>query len=428
VILRTSLVSYAVLSTLALAATGCAVAHDATSDASLYDIASHGRAFRSMRLGQPADAEASSEAPSVLDGSLPTTSPSGAHLEDYGGPVLVNVEVVPVYWSAGVAHQTELDAFYASFPSSSFYDMLAQYRSIGRGTSGTSFVANQSSTTVSDADIQAALRAMFDAGQVAKPDANSYYPVHFPPGVSVTDPSGDRSCVQFCAYHGTFQYNGLDVSYGVIPDQGGGCAGGCGSNFQRVNNLTSVASHELVEATTDPGVGLAAGYASPLAWYDQTNGEIGDICNAQQVTIFAADGSTLVVQKEFSNADSNCTWGVVDEHRLPMDGTCHSPGTVLAQHSLETLVFQTDGNLVLYKTTSGTPKSVWATGTNGKGATSVCLQADGNLVVKGGGRALWTSNTGGSGSTTLGLQTDCDLVLSSAQHAAMWSTRTSPCN
>ena len=44
----------------------------------------------------------------------------------------------------------------------------------------------------------------------------------------------------------------------------------------------------------------------PLAWYDGTNGEIGDICNAQQGTFVGTDAVTYTVQKQFSNAAADC--------------------------------------------------------------------------------------------------------------------------
>jgi hypothetical protein len=120
--------------------------------------------------------------------------------------------------------------------------------------------------------------------------------------MSITAPDGSRSCVQFCAYHGTFVRNGVNVNYGVVPDIGqSGCNGGCGGSTV-TNNTNSVASHELVEATTDPAVGLATVFGPPLGWYDQVdNGEIGDICNAQQGTT-----AGFVVQKEWSNAAHAC--------------------------------------------------------------------------------------------------------------------------
>jgi hypothetical protein len=69
-----------------------------------------------------------------------------------------------------------------------------------------------------------------------------------------------------------------------------------------------VSSHELIETVTDPFVGLATTYASPLAWYNKTYGEIGDICNAQQGTI-TAGGVTYTVQKEWSNSKNACIVG-----------------------------------------------------------------------------------------------------------------------
>lgn len=234
------------------------------------------------------------------------SAPSGAHLNYYGGPVLKNVNVIPVYWNSSVAYQSNLNSFYAAIPGSAHYTMLSQYSSIGKGTRGTPYVDTKGTGTFTDAQVQAELNRLFTAGVIPQPSANNYYPVHFPSGVTVVDSSGSASCTQWCAYHGTYVRNGVNVNYGIIPDQGGGCAGGCGSNSLRVNNLTSVSSHELVEATTDPAVGLATVYGPPLAWYDPTYGEIGDICNAQQATITGTDGLSYVVQKEFSNSVSNC--------------------------------------------------------------------------------------------------------------------------
>jgi hypothetical protein len=45
---------------------------------------------------------------------------------------------------------------------------------------------------------------------------------------------------------------------------------------------------------------------APLAWYDPNNGEIGDICNAQQGSIVGGNGVTYTVQKEWSNAKGAC--------------------------------------------------------------------------------------------------------------------------
>jgi hypothetical protein len=64
-------------------------------------------------------------------------------------------------------------------------------------------------------------------------------------------------------------------------------------------------SHELVESVTDPEVGSASAFVPPLAWYDQSNGEVADICNGQQATL-TLDTSTWTVQKQWSNAEAAC--------------------------------------------------------------------------------------------------------------------------
>src|SRR5262249_37638484 len=67
-------------------------------------------------------------------------------------------------------------------------------------------------------------------------------------------------------------------------------------------------------------------------------------------------------------------------------------------------------------------------GTNGKGASKLAFQADGNLVLyasRGGKDApIWASNTAGQGVTTLALQDDCNLVLYDAAGKPHWASGT----
>lgn len=93
--------------------------------------------------------------------------------------------------------------------------------------------------------------------------------------------------------------------YGVIPDQSGGCATGCGNDPSPFNNLCAVSSHELSEMVTDPAVGLATTYASPLSWYDPTNGEVADMCSLQGTTL-GSNGVVYTIQQVFSNKAGKC--------------------------------------------------------------------------------------------------------------------------
>ncbi|KAI9329719.1 hypothetical protein BDR26DRAFT_922768 [Obelidium mucronatum] len=235
-------------------------------------------------------------------------APVSAHLTNYGGPVIPNVEVHPIYYG-NANYQSNLDAFYAGVTNSAWMDVMNQY-GVYRGTAVKGFGVPATKSSLDDvADIQKMLIDLVKGGTI-RPTANTYYPIHFAPGISISQ-GGSASCKVFCAYHGTIDVSSLNVGakylyYGVMPDQGGACAGGCGSNAQTVNNLFSVSSHELCEAATDAAVGLATVIGAPLAWYDQTNGENGDICNAQQGTTVGGDGVTYVVQKHWSNADNAC--------------------------------------------------------------------------------------------------------------------------
>jgi hypothetical protein len=223
-----------------------------------------------------------------------------ANLTYRGGPVLAKATVYIVFWGANVQFAAKLGAFYSAALNSVYYDWLHEYDTqttkIGRGVLGGSVVdsAAPAGTQITDAQIQTEVAKLIDTGKITAPDANSLYMVHFPPGVTINDGQGGSSCNQFCAYHGSFTHNGKSIYYGVIPDQGGACSQGCAGDPDLFKDTTAVASHELVEATTDPDINAPA-------WYDDQQGEIGDICVGQ---LGSAVGYT--VQLEWSNKQGAC--------------------------------------------------------------------------------------------------------------------------
>jgi hypothetical protein len=243
--------------------------------------------------------------PDKVDNITPLVAP---HLTFFGGPLLRNVDIHPVFWTSNVAFQSNINAFYPAVAGtgSALWAMLAQYGLGFRSAGWPAVVDNRPTGTFTDPQIQTEVLRLINAGSLPGPTSNTYYPVHFPAGVTIKLGTS-TSCVQFCAYHSTFQVRNsagtiINVNYGVVPDIGSpGCNGGCGGNTV-VNNTDSVASHELVEAATDPAVGLATVFGPPLGWYDQGNNEeIGDLCNGIQGT-----SAGFVVQKEWSNAANAC--------------------------------------------------------------------------------------------------------------------------
>jgi hypothetical protein len=253
-------------------------------------------------------------------------APAGAKLKYFGGKIIPNVKVYQVNWGSGVdpAIVSGMPDFYNTISSSNLWDWMGQEYStvglngsdglpgsnqiLGRGSFGSTInlVPSVTSATISDDQIKAELSNQIGSGVLPAPDDNAIFMVNFPPGKTITQGGSASSCTQFCAYHGTFVRNGQNVYYSVLPSLTGACATGCGNAPTQFQNYTSVASHELAEATTDGEVGLGSTVSRPLAWYDPNNGENGDICNAQQGTITSAAGKVYTVQAEFSNAANNC--------------------------------------------------------------------------------------------------------------------------
>ena len=86
------------------------------------------------------------------------------------------------------------------------------------------------------------------------------------------------------------------------------------------------------------------------------------------------------------------------------------------------LLFQSDGNLVLY-TNTGT--ALWNSRTSGKGGFVLQMQPDGNLVLYAkSGKAVWYTKTANRGISRLELQQDSNLVLYKPNDTATWSTNT----
>lgn len=244
----------------------------------------------------------------VSGGGLPPAGSAAYQCADVsynGGGLIENVKVVTVYWGmSAAADRANIDAAYVKMVQSPYLDWLREYDAGGykirRGTLAASVIdpSPPSKTTVDDqGDIVPHLGKLIDNKVVPAPDDDTLYMIHFPSTVRVTM-YGSSSCQEFCAYHSSFDHNGQAVRYGVMPDQNaGGCQNGCGvSGGQPVDSTSLTASHELMEAITDPDPGSG--------WYGQNSaycGEVGDICNAMPGT---ANGAT--VQKTWSNKLGTC--------------------------------------------------------------------------------------------------------------------------
>lgn len=216
-----------------------------------------------------------------------------------GGPLLTSVEVFAVFWGNAWLQQRQagliikLNQFFDYVLASPLMDQLSEYNVSGKslqhgkrtGTTTVNMPALRRNAT--DNTIRHMLQQEILANSAfPKPSPNTLYFVYLPPGVSVTS-QGGKSCMTFCGYHDAI--NG-QIFYAAMPYPGcTGCLGGL-SDFDA---LTLTSSHELCEAITDavPGMG----------WYDDHNGEIGDICAWKTKQLGGYE-----VQLEWSNKANNC--------------------------------------------------------------------------------------------------------------------------
>jgi hypothetical protein len=223
----------------------------------------------------------------------------GPQLTYRNGPLIAAAEVFNVFWGAAWSNapqnamMQEMNQFFDFILTSALIDQLAEYNVPnfkivhGKRTGSTQLATPVLHHSVNDSTIQHTLQNEIATNRAfPQPTPNTLYFLFFPPGVKVIQ-GGAGSCTAFCGYHSDI--NG-QIFYAAMPYPG--CAG-CTGGLQPIDALTSTSSHELCEAITDaiPGQG----------WYDDANGEIGDICAWKTKKI-----GTYTVQLEWSNKANKC--------------------------------------------------------------------------------------------------------------------------
>ncbi len=248
-------------------------------------------------IEQLATAQSATGSNDLYDGKL-HFAPANAQLSYRGGPLLTRPQVQVVYWgdswqsSASAQTLTRgLDQFFRDILVSPLMDQLAEYsvgaQRMGHGKFIGSVVLRDHAPqgSVTDATVRSQLQRWIRAKALARTSAQTLYFIFLEPGI-VSVMGGSRSCQNYCGYHNAAGR----VYYALMPYPS--CAG-CLGGMSVLDALTATSSHELCEAITDPVPGRG--------WYDDNNGEIGDICAWQ----FRKLGAHTV-QLEWSNAQRRC--------------------------------------------------------------------------------------------------------------------------
>jgi hypothetical protein len=221
-----------------------------------------------------------------------------AHLTYNNGPLISQCQVFTVFWGSAWSQAQlapmvqELNGFFDYILTSSLIDQLSEYSvpqyeiSHGKRIGAVTLTSPDLTKTVDDSAIQKMIQDQISTKNFPASSPNILYFVFLPSEVTVTQ-GGSASCKVFCGYHDSIANN---IFYAVMPFPS--CSG-CSSNFSTIEALTVTASHELCEAITDPIPGQG--------WYDNQNGEIGDICAWKTKKI-----GQYTVQQEWSNSRDSC--------------------------------------------------------------------------------------------------------------------------
>jgi hypothetical protein len=235
-----------------------------------------------------ADLTARSDLSIVEDFSLPdrepTDHPQLPQVQNFGGPVLANIEIWTVVWQGDEELGAQVHKFQQWMLKSTYWvDSLDEY-GVGPGTSkGVVVWPSPAPANLGDNELKNIVKAV--VAQLPEPvNANSVVSFIIPKSTTLTM-GGEPGCISYGGYH--YQTRTVAGGNTFIPYMVNlQCDEPEKTNFDL---LTEVISHEAAEAATDPYPGVDP------AWTNDTvivGGEVGDIC-VFLTTKFEADFSDV---------------------------------------------------------------------------------------------------------------------------------------
>jgi len=223
----------------------------------------------------------------------------------HGGPVQHDQKIFTIFWSPAAAfpagYQSTINQFVQDLGGTPFYGITSQYSDAAGNISPTVLFGGTwldtstpfPGTALGYSDLLAEVyRASAANGWTS--DANSYFQIYTPAGITSSERGG------LCGLH---WFSNPAIGQILFP-QTGCFPGGQYPNGLTIDAAINVSSHEIFETVTDP---------LGNAWFfENVAGEIADMCNF----VFgprASDGSNVflhgrpyLVQQEWSNAVSGC--------------------------------------------------------------------------------------------------------------------------
>jgi hypothetical protein len=153
-------------------------------------------------------------------------------------------------------------------------------------------------SNVTDTQIDSFINQHIASGAFGVPDANTIYTIVYPQTTSITSSGLGSSCSNFSGYHSDTIVNGQDYAYAVIPT----CSH-APNGFTGIDEISVSASHEWVEASTDPFHDTAYDTVdeSHAVWAMLLGGEAADLCVWVAESYYKDPDVGFTVQRSWSN-------------------------------------------------------------------------------------------------------------------------------
>jgi hypothetical protein len=249
----------------------------------------------------------------VFVAPYPALSPIQPAVRNSGGPVLHEPRLVPVFVNAVGTVETNTATLdptrtqsveylqrYAT--SATWLAQLSEY-GVGAATVGAPIVSagmGLPSGTIQGTRLRAWIGEQVSSGAWGDSTGDVFYLVYLDNNRQVQLSSGSYTCRGVGGYHENVTLTDRrSIAYAIVPQ--------CGEGGE---SLARVVSHELVEGMTDPFPYRSPGFSQPSntdppegAWAIAYNGgEIGDMCQHLEDSMYFASDVGDFVQRSWSNA------------------------------------------------------------------------------------------------------------------------------
>jgi hypothetical protein len=221
------------------------------------------------------------------------------------GPILPKARIVPIVF-AGDAWSGDIVKFVGtmtSAPSVSWWTAVGSEYGVSQPTSSPLITVFEAPpTAITDDEIKAWLATKLDGthADFGAPDPNALYTIFYDYGTTITYQPGYDSCTQFGGYHEEVTVGTVTVAYVVMPRCTAFVPGA--TDFE---GMTGAASHEWIEATTDPHGRTEPAYlfvdTDHLVWRAFPGAEVGDMCEFESTAFFFDAAFGYEVQRTWSN-------------------------------------------------------------------------------------------------------------------------------